>query len=353
MFRLRGLIALFISIVLGLFVAMAAWVYLKKSPPNAETERPVQPLVVPSPPKTFAQGIPEGMRAFTVRVDDLSGVTRKLRKGDRVDVLAIHSVTEKGAGNLARMILQHVEIYDLSLSTDPEGQASRREKGWTVSLLLTPKQGAMLAAAEASATIRLLARNANESEHTAAQPMAYFLDRGLMEVNQPAGNIQNLISPGMRAISLIIRETDGILGNLNKGDRVDVMLSTRASQFAIGQDANPGGIAELTGEKKSSRILLQDIEVLATEKTLRMDGETNKTIRRVSLHVTPQQAETLAVVADTGKSTFLRLLSRNNRDEQRVKTGGQDLQELVSQKRETHHVSVIRADKPSKVILYK
>ena len=351
--RVRGLIALFISICLGLFVATAVWVYLKQPRHKAYEERVSKPTDSPRP-VSFAEGIPGGMRVISIRVDAVEGVSRNLKKGDFVDVMVVHALPDKGQGNLARVILQNIEIYALSLSSGDEAKSSRRkEKSWTVSLLLTPQQASILAAATANGDVRLSARNQTDPDDLSGNTTVYLKDYGIVDIVPEREDIQQLIAPGMRAISLEVRDTDGILGSLRQGDRVDVMLCVKASQFAAAKDIGVGAIAEVTSKKKVSRILLQDMEVLATEKTYRLEVDSYKPVKRVLLHVTPRQAETLAVVSDTAKSTFLRLLTRNNKDRGRVKTEGRELQELISQKREIHQIPIFRREEKSKVVFYK
>jgi pilus assembly protein CpaB len=104
----------------------------------------------------FASGIPPGMRAVPVHVDELSGLSRLMMAGMHVDVLSTESAG--GAKVATRTILQNVKV--LSIDQAPERNAKDKSTGArSANLLVTPHQAEILSAAIAQNRIQLVLRN--------------------------------------------------------------------------------------------------------------------------------------------------------------------------------------------------
>ena len=105
-----------------------------------------------------------GMRAVSIAIDKVKGVSGLAQPGDRVDVIAI--LPRQGqAIPRARTFLRGVRILALgpflessSATPSPEEQNSQ-----TVTLEVTPKQADLLAAADLNTTLRLSLRSPKES----------------------------------------------------------------------------------------------------------------------------------------------------------------------------------------------
>lgn len=108
-----------------------------------------------------------------------------------------------------------------------------------------------------------------------------------------------LIPPDKRAISIKVDAEGALAFSLGKGDKVDVILTSTG--------------AELNGVY--STILLQKIEILDIEMISEKDKEQNisTTMQNVSLLVTPQEAQDLALAKRKGKiDLMLNPVSSNN-----------------------------------------
>lgn len=118
-------------------------------------EEPVLASRLASSKSTGGAGIPAGLRAVSIHVADSTGVFALLRGGQRVDVQV---VTGRGKGDAteARTALENVQV--LSVNPQPE-QSSQGLQTPVVTLLVTPAQADILAAADSGATIRLALRN--------------------------------------------------------------------------------------------------------------------------------------------------------------------------------------------------
>lgn len=100
--------------------------------------------------------IPEGMRAVSVRVDEVVGVGGFVQPGSHVDVLA--TVGARGETSLTYTVLQNVEL----LAADQRTEAGREgePKAFSVAtLLLTPAEAERLVFAANQGRIHLTLRN--------------------------------------------------------------------------------------------------------------------------------------------------------------------------------------------------
>jgi Flp pilus assembly protein CpaB len=80
------------------------------------------------------------------------------------------------------------------------------------------------------------------------------------------------------------------------------------------------------GDKTVSRIVLQDVEVLAIAQEIEKVNDQPEPVRVVTVLVTPQQAERLTLASREGT---LRLAMRNYSDKQIVSTDGIDLTQMM------------------------
>src|SRR3990172_4241242 len=95
------------------------------------------------------------------------------------------------------------------------------------------------------------------------------------------GIMSVLVPPGKRAMAVGVNEVIGVSGFILPKDRVDV-IATRS-------------------DPKSSETILQNIEVLAVGKRLEQEGKQNIEVPTVTLAVTPEEAERLALALQEGK----------------------------------------------------
>jgi pilus assembly protein CpaB len=123
-------------------------------------------------------------------------------------------------------------------------------------------------------------------------------------VNEGTGLLPLLITEGMRGISVRVDEVTGVSGFITPNSRVDVLVS--------GSD----GGAE--GEQKS-KVILQNVKVLATGTSIEQKDNKPVEVPTVTLLVTPQDAEKLTLAA---RQDPVRLALRNYRDEEFVGTSG-------------------------------
>jgi pilus assembly protein CpaB len=109
--------------------------------------------------------IPEGMRAMSVKVDDVTGVSGFITPNSRVDVL-VAGATGHGEGGSqeqhSKLVLQNIKV--LAVGKSIEQREDKPVEVPTVTLLVTPDQAEKLALAARYEPVRLALRNYGDSE---------------------------------------------------------------------------------------------------------------------------------------------------------------------------------------------
>lgn len=125
-----------------------------------------------------------------------------------------------------------------------------------------------------------------------------------------AAGLPAIIPPGMRAMTVKVDEVIGVAGFVAPGTYVDVVAT----------------VVEGTGQNAISRVILQNVKVLASGQRMetQKDGQAIE-VKTVTLQVTPEEAEILALASNAGK---LQLVMRNTVDRETVHTTGADESEL-------------------------
>src|SRR5260370_40563618 len=132
-----------------------------------------------------------------------------------------------------------------------------------------------------------------------------------------AGGLSAIIPEGYRAMTVKVDDVVGINGFIMPGTLVDVVVVMTPQEATAGQAAGP-----------ISKIVLQNIKVLANGQNI--DKPENQrdanSVKAVTLLVTPEQAEKLALAASEGK---LKLVMRNSIDQGDEQTLGIDKRGLL------------------------
>jgi pilus assembly protein CpaB len=121
-----------------------------------------------------------------------------------------------------------------------------------------------------------------------------------------------LIPEGQRGVTIRLDEATRESGFVMPNSRVDVLVSMPKA---------PGS------NEKIAKVILQDVTVLAAGQIVEMKDNKPVTNTTVTLALTPQQVERLAVAQSDGR---LMLVQRNLRDTQFVRTPGATPSSLLS-----------------------
>ena len=127
-----------------------------------------------------------------------------------------------------------------------------------------------------------------------------------MAAKGAGGGLPVIINEGMRGLTMRVNEVSGVSGFVTPNTRVDVLLTMEDKV--------------MTGGEPATRIIMQDMRVLAAGQSLQPDKEGKpQSVPVVTFLVTPEQAETLALASQQGS---IQLALRNQLDTAMVKTTG-------------------------------
>jgi pilus assembly protein CpaB len=123
------------------------------------------------------------------------------------------------------------------------------------------------------------------------------------------GGLSSIISDGKRAITVKVNEVIGVAGFALPGNLVDVMVNTK-------DDA----------DKSVSKIVLEQVLVLAVAQEASRDETKPKVVSAVTLELTPEQVEKLDLARSVGN---LSLVLRNQMDNHQAVTSGARKHDLL------------------------
>jgi pilus assembly protein CpaB len=138
-----------------------------------------------------------------------------------------------------------------------------------------------------------------------------IVESRLFHGERNAGVLPLLIPAGMRAISVPVDEVGDIAGFVLPHSRVDILVAL--------SNGPPGGQA-------FSKIVLQNIEVLAVAQEIESVEDKPEEVKVVTFLVTPDEAERLSLASHEGT---LRLAMRNYDDRKVVPTSGVDVSQML------------------------
>ena len=103
--------------------------------------------------------IPEGMRAVSVRVNEVVGVAGYVLPGNRVDVLATASPTDSRSDTTTKVVLSNVQVLTAGTRMEQGQDDNKPMQVTVVTLLVNPMQAERLALASTEGKIQLALRN--------------------------------------------------------------------------------------------------------------------------------------------------------------------------------------------------
>ena len=103
--------------------------------------------------------IPEGMRAVSVRVNEVIGVAGYVLPGTHVDVLATASPTSQPQDTTSKVILSNVQVVTAGTRIEQDQDKGKPMQVTVVTLLVYPDQAERLALASTEGKIQLALRN--------------------------------------------------------------------------------------------------------------------------------------------------------------------------------------------------
>ncbi len=312
--------------------------------------------------KSLNSRIDPGMRVISIELDRISGIPGSLATGDMVDVLAASALDKNQSAWISRIILSRVRVLALG-NGNQSVKTRKKSKKERVTLLLTVAKARILTASE-GAVLKLIKRNPSDEDKKEDGVTVFSNSLGpktISQINEMVkkrdDRMQKGIDPGMRAVTIRVNDEDGICGFLRPGNRVDVMGTNGFIQAAIHGKREAGTKATVTDKWQASKILMQNVKILFIEEDVAITGNTSPQkadssrpqqapslepqpgawvpswpTKRVTVLVSPQDAERLTVIATT--SDKIKLILRKAGDCEIVDTKGEKSNEIFSKEKE-------------------
>jgi len=145
------------------------------------------------------------------------------------------------------------------------------------------------------------------------QPGSPIVSSQLAPADVTGGVMSYILPPGRRAITVAVNEVVGVAGFVLPNSIVDV-VATVNSPYSTNM-----------GDKRISKIILQSVKVLAVGQILEQKEGKPVSVPTVTLDVTPDQAEKLALASENKVQLILRHLN----DTAEVKTKGATVSSLL------------------------
>lgn len=141
-----------------------------------------------------------------------------------------------------------------------------------------------------------------------------IMESKLAPLDLTTGGVSAVMDPQKRAMAVKVNEVVGLPGFVKPGDRVDVMVTF----------ARPGR----QSNDKITKVALENVLVLATGTQMeRVNGEEPKPVKVITLEVSLEEAEKLAMAENGGK---IRLALRSPLNPEIRKTRGAKLSDLLA-----------------------
>ncbi len=103
--------------------------------------------------------IPKGMRAVSVRVNEVIGVAGYVLPGTQVDVLATASPTDKREDTMTKLVLSNVRVLAAGMRMERDQEGGEPVQVSVVTLQVTPDEAERLTLASTEGKIQLALRN--------------------------------------------------------------------------------------------------------------------------------------------------------------------------------------------------
>jgi pilus assembly protein CpaB len=135
-----------------------------------------------------------------------------------------------------------------------------------------------------------------------------------IKLSSRGGGLSMLVKPSMRAASLEVNQVSGVSGFVLPGDRVDVLVTVDPRNM---------------NEDAITRTVLQNTEVIAAGQKTEQQDNKPITVQAVTVLVSPDGAETLALALHEGK---IHLVLRNPEDQDETKVAALSTREMLGNK---------------------
>jgi pilus assembly protein CpaB len=163
--------------------------------------------------------IPEGMRAVSVRVNDVIGVAGYVLPGTRVDVLATASPTQNTADMTTKVVLANVQVLTAGTRMEQDQKDGKPVQVTVVTMSVTPEQAERLALASTEGKIQLALRNPLDQSAPATPGMKPSVLLGLSKPIAPTQSSSPKAKPGQAVTVATTATTSFPTVEIIRGDK--------------------------------------------------------------------------------------------------------------------------------------
>ena len=133
---------------------------------------------------TFSGKVEQGLRAMTVRVDDINSISGFLQPKDRVDLLMVHG---SGDSRTIYPLLEQLDVIATGVQTLPDKSGHASRKFATITVHVTPDQAQRITLAQQVGELTAMLRNPEDEAPLSDAPMtiATLLNLPVPETGPP------------------------------------------------------------------------------------------------------------------------------------------------------------------------
>ena len=142
--------------------------------------------------------IPPGLRAVSVRVNEVIGVAGYVVPGTRVDVVVVVSPTNKHEDTTSKVILTDVQVLAAGTKLEQDAEAEKPVAVNVVTLLVNPDEAERLTLASTEGKIQLALRNPLDRENPSTQGVK---PAALLGTAPPVRKVSTRVAPTLVAAS--------------------------------------------------------------------------------------------------------------------------------------------------------
>jgi pilus assembly protein CpaB len=113
---------------------------------------------------SIAALLPDGMRAASVRINDVSGVAGFIQPNDSVDVLITRSVADQSGQQITDVLLQNTRV--IAIGQDAKGESGQPQVAKTATLQVDPLGAQKLALAQEIGSLSLVLRKPGDDQES-------------------------------------------------------------------------------------------------------------------------------------------------------------------------------------------
>jgi pilus assembly protein CpaB len=145
--------------------------------------------------------IPSGMRAVSVRVNEVIGVAGYVLPGTRVDVLATASPTSNNNDMITKVVLQNITVLTAGTRLEQDDKQGKPVQVTVVTMAVTPEQAEKLALASTEGKIQLALRNPLDTSTPETPGIRPAL---LLGTARPVRMVKKEVKPGQAPVLVAV-----------------------------------------------------------------------------------------------------------------------------------------------------